>query len=84
MHLGAKVDTDRALSTASISGGTGVALAVVQANSAAPSGWDAINATYPNATTEVYTYILGGVTQSIITVVYSDSTKQVLTSVTRT
>jgi hypothetical protein len=45
-----------------------------------------IGVSYPNAVTEVYTYKTGGsggTTVATITVVYSDSTKEVLTSVTK-
>ena len=47
---------------------------------------DYIAATYPNGTTEVYTYKLGGsggTTVGTVTVVYTDSTKAVLSTVTK-
>ena len=52
------------------------------------TGYDYIGATYPNTSTEVYTYKTGGSggsTIATITVVYSDAvTKQIITSVTKT
>jgi len=52
------------------------------------SGYDYIGATYPDTSTEVYTYKTGGsggTTVGVITVVYSDAvTKNILTSVTKT
>lgn len=48
--------------------------------------FDYIAATYPDTSTEVYTYKSGGVggtTVAIITLIYTDSTKKVLTSVER-
>lgn len=49
--------------------------------------YDYIAATYPTATTEVYTYKTGGsggTTVGIITITYSDSTKSTLTSAVKT
>ena len=49
--------------------------------------YDYIGATYPTTSSEVYTYKTGGsggTTVATITVVYSDSTKEALTSVTKT
>lgn len=46
--------------------------------------YDAIYATYPNTTTEVYTYKLTGTTVATVTVIYTDATKDVLDSVVRT
>jgi len=49
--------------------------------------YDYIAATYPNSTTEVYTYKSGGssgTTVGVVTVVYSDASKEILTSVERT
>jgi hypothetical protein len=49
--------------------------------------FDFISATYPNATTEVYSYKLGGSSGSLvgtITVVYQDATKNLITSVAKT
>jgi len=49
--------------------------------------YDYISVAYPNTTTEVYTFKTGGsggTTVATITVVYSDSTKEALTSVTKT
>lgn len=45
--------------------------------------FDEIAATYPNTTTEVYTYKSGGVSHTVVTVVYTNSTKEVLSSVTK-
>jgi len=41
---------------------------------------DAIYATYPNAFTEVYTYKLLGATVAVVTVTYTDDTKENLQS----
>ena len=41
---------------------------------------DSIYAAYPDDHTEVYTYKLSGLTVATLTVVYSDSSKTVLTS----
>lgn len=49
--------------------------------------YDYIGVGYPNATTETYTYRTGGAAGTVvgtITVVYSDSTKTTLLSVTKT
>lgn len=49
--------------------------------------FDAITVTYPSSTVEVYAYRTGGVSGSIVatvTVTYTTSTKDVLTSVVRT
>jgi hypothetical protein len=47
--------------------------------------YDSITATYPNTSTEVYTYKLGATTVATVTIIYSDAvTKLILTSVTRT
>lgn len=46
--------------------------------------YDAIYAAYPDAVTEVYTYKCLGATVATVTVVYTNSTKDVLTSVVRT
>jgi len=48
--------------------------------------FDYISGSYPNSTTEVYTYKLGGsggVTVATVTVVYVDSTKEEISSVTK-
>lgn len=52
-----------------------------------PEAFDYILATYPTTSSEVYTYKSGGsggTTVATVTVVYTDSTKEVLTSVTKT
>lgn len=49
--------------------------------------FDYIEATYPTTSSEVYTYKTGGsggTAVATVTVVYTDSTKAVLTSVTKT
>lgn len=49
--------------------------------------YDYVGITYPNDTTEVFTYKTGGSGGSnvaIVTVVYADSTKEQITSVART
>lgn len=46
--------------------------------------FDSILATYPSANVEVYTYQLAAVTQAVVTVTYTTSVKDVLTSVVRT
>lgn len=46
--------------------------------------YDQIIATYPNPVTEIYTYQLAAVTVATVTVVYTDSTKANLSTVTRT
>lgn len=48
--------------------------------------FDYIGVAYPNATTETYTYKsggFGGTTVAVVTVVYVDSTKEELSSVTK-
>ena len=45
--------------------------------------FDEIEAAYPNATTEEYTYKKNGNTVAKVTVVYTDSTKDCISSVTR-
>lgn len=46
--------------------------------------FDSIFATYPNATTEIYTYKNLTVSVAIVTVIYTDSTKNFISSVVRT
>ena len=48
--------------------------------------WDYVKATYPNTTTEVYTFRTGGSGGSVVatvTVTYTDATKEDLDEVTR-
>ena len=45
--------------------------------------YDAIEATYPSSSSEQYTYKLAGETVAIVTVTYTDSTKEVLSSVVK-
>lgn len=49
-----------------------------------PERYDSIAAAYPNSTTETYTYKLSTDTVAVITVVYTDSTKANISTVTRT
>lgn len=52
-----------------------------------PAHYDHVKTTYPNATTEVYTFRQGGaagLVVSIVTIVYTDSTKEDLDTVDRT
>ncbi len=56
-------------------------------NSAVPVKWDAFSMTTPNATTEVYAYKTGGLAGTLVatlTVVYTDSSKDVISSLVRT
>lgn len=47
--------------------------------------YDSIAVTYPDTSTEVYTFKYGVITVGVITVVYSDAvTKQILLTVTKT
>ena len=46
--------------------------------------FDQIVAAYPDAVTETYTYNLAAVQQAVLTVVYTDATKEFIASVTRT
>jgi hypothetical protein len=46
--------------------------------------FDSIYATYPNDVTEVYTYKKSGSTVGIITVVYTTSSKEILSTVIKT
>ena len=45
---------------------------------------DAVYATYPSSEVEVYTYKLSGVTVAIVTVTFSDSSKETLVSAVKT
>lgn len=50
------------------------------------TAFDYVGVSYPNATSEVYTYRFGGAAGTVIatvTVVYTDTTKSSLTSVTK-
>jgi len=52
-----------------------------------PVEYDYISASYPNATTETYSYYTGGsggALAATITVVYTDSTKDFISTITRT
>ena len=43
--------------------------------------YDTVTATYPTTSSEVYTYTLSAATIRVVTVTYTDTTKEVLTSV---
>lgn len=48
--------------------------------------WDAVSVAYPNSTTEIYTYKLGGLggtTVASVTIVYTDSTKALISSLVK-
>ena len=60
------------------------ALHVKLAGSLIASQYDQILAAYPNSTTEVYTYKLNALTVATVTVIYTDTTKNLLLSVTKT
>ena len=60
---------------------------VFSANSLITEAYDYISAAYPNSTTETYTYKSGGASGTlvaIVTVVYTDATKDLVSTVTRT
>jgi hypothetical protein len=46
--------------------------------------FDRIDATYPDGVTEVYVYSLSAVTVATITVIYTDTTKNFITSAVKT
>lgn len=52
-------------------------------NTLVPEQHDEIQATYPTSSSEVYTYKLSGASVAVVTVTYTDATKEVLTSVVR-
>lgn len=52
-------------------------------NTLVPEQHDEIQATYPTISSEVYTYKLSGASVAVVTVTYTDATKEVLTSVVR-
>lgn len=52
-------------------------------NSLVPGVYNSITASYPSATTEVYVYKFNGTTVSTVTVTYTDSTKDNVSSVVR-
>jgi hypothetical protein len=60
------------------------AVRVLLTGGMAPDAYDEIQATYPTSASEVYTYKLNTTTVATVTVTYTDSTKEVLTSVVRT
>lgn len=76
-----------ALRKVTVSGlGDKAALDVTPLNSLVPEAYDYIAATYPTTSSEVYTYKTGGAsgtTVATVTVVYTDATKNVLSSVTK-
>lgn len=67
--------------------GTKEALKVTQISGALVTvAFDAVAVTYPNSTTEVYTYKTGGIsgtTVAIVTLTYTDSTKVNLSQVVK-
>lgn len=55
-------------------------------NALVTESFDSISATYPTTTTEVYEYYVGGLSGTLvatITVTYTDSTKEILSSVVK-
>ena len=48
-----------------------------------PDNYDTISATYPTSTQEVYAYSYQGVAQATVTVTYTDSTKENISTVVR-
>jgi len=60
------------------------ALHVKNASQFISERFDSIFATYPNPTTEVFTYKLAGTTVATITVIYQDASKHQFTSIVRT
>lgn len=56
----------------------------IQLNTLIPFQFDSIYPTYPDAVTEIYTYKQIGSTVAVLTVIYTDSTKNNLTSIVRT
>ena len=56
---------------------------VALSNRFAPEQYDEIAVTYPSATSEVYTYKLESASVGVITVTYTDSTKENISSVLR-
>lgn len=76
---------DRAPPLGNSDDGTGRrALHVKMSGAIVAVNYDQILATYPDSVTEVYTYKLTGSTVATVTVVYTDSTKANLASVTKT
>jgi hypothetical protein len=57
---------------------------VIMVNALVPTAFDSIFATYPSATQELYTYKFNTVTVAIVTVDYTDASKNTLVSVVRT
>jgi len=45
--------------------------------------WDYVEVSYPNTTTETYTFKSSGTTTGVLNVVYTDSSKANLSTVTR-
>lgn len=66
--------------------GSAVVLHSIPINNLVRREYDAITATYPDSTTEVYKYRTGGSSGTVVstvTVTYSDSTKEELSSVVK-
>jgi hypothetical protein len=60
------------------------ALHVKSLNQLVTEKYDSIYATYPTSTTEVYTYQLNAVSVAVVTVTYTNATKEVFVSAVRT
>lgn len=77
--------TDGALRVEGTTGGTPII--VVDSGALVNTPYDYIVATYPNSTTEVYNYYAGGsggTNVATVTVVYTDSSKANISTVTKT
>ena len=48
------------------------------------ASFDALTTTYPDSVTEVYTFKAGATTVSVLTIVYTDASKDSLSSIVRT
>lgn len=62
----------------------GTSVRVSLSGGLAPEAYDEVQVTYPSSVTEIYTFKLLTVTVSVVTVTYSNSTKEVLVSAVRT
>lgn len=62
----------------------GTAVRVSIAGGLAPATYDEVQVTYPSSEVEVYTFKLASSTVSVVTVTYTDSTKEILVSAVRT
>lgn len=66
-----------------VSDGTKQAKAVRCFNSVLASDWTSFSVAYPNTTTEIYSFKDGETVIKTVTVVYTDDTKDLIDSVTR-